>query len=484
MVDGRIWENIDKAIDGTRQAAKKAYGMIANVVEDFKDQPDEVKAELMCDFLVRGSQAVGIGAIAAATGVGAAYMGARLATFVASWGRTVAALMPAIKATLQAQNLTTSEKVQKIREIVRNRSANDRQSGGAVGVASTNYVPFRQRHTDQASRVAARRRNASLSDQARISEIEKQLGVRLTPEQRQKFLDLHNIRCKTDTCTAQEIRDNKDLAGVLKMFDDLPASQRPSREQILDLYRANLLGKMDDQFQMSNTSLRSVMVESGVDESEINKLLGDVRYAKGDKPVDLNTVSNAWKSVDAQAEQALRSGDMTRASELYAQARELGEVSARMAASEGNQEVTERWLRTQFAQRGIGESRNAAIPKRDELFDQALEQGTFNRLAGVDQDSGLSNFKRAYDPNLGENRARYEPNAAVQRTGNPAYVYQSVNRQYQELRGFLSYLSRQPYERPPMPEWLQGIEKSEIQQYIKTYKDALETLEQRHFSGN
>ena len=262
----KVVDDIQAGYENVKKAAASMYEGMRQTIAGWDDLPDKVKSEIICMAMVAGGPAIASLALAW-TGVGAA-MSARLLAFFAQMGARVAKVMPAIMSVLNADGITESEAYKQIRAWLQGESEpsqallasaggepgrapasfdavypteQSQGRGGASAPASAGkYQGFRGRYRTEREREAVMAANRALSDSDRIKAIEAHVGRSLSQRERERLLSIHNVQCAETKCTAQEIRDLKDLAGVTAMFADLP------KEQVLDLYRMNLLGNDRD----------------------------------------------------------------------------------------------------------------------------------------------------------------------------------------------------------------------------------------------
>lgn len=109
----------------------------------------------------------------------------------------------------------------------------------ATSASSTRIAGAAKRYTDDEIRALqfANRGLAESNPAQWAQKISQELGVTLTDIQTQGLLRIHNLACPTSKCTAQQIRDLKDLAGLKKLFPDVDP------EKLKNLYKLNLLGR-------------------------------------------------------------------------------------------------------------------------------------------------------------------------------------------------------------------------------------------------
>jgi hypothetical protein len=159
-------------------------------------------------------------------------------------------------------------------------------------------------------------KNRSLGDAERLQEIEKTLGLpphSLTPDQQRKLLEIHSRDCAKVRCTAQEIRDIKELRAVREMFPQAGA------QEVRDLYRRNLLGR-EIEIKVENTYARNAIKDTSV--LDVEKAESLLRAQPGTA-----AARDAKKFLERQADDAIEAGNFSEARALAVKSGQIDNVA-------------------------------------------------------------------------------------------------------------------------------------------------------------
>ena len=246
------WGNVVSAVDSTRRFGNEIYQKTASTIQDFPTWPQPVKDIVTCTIaaeLVAGGAELVAGFL---TGAGESMAAIRAAKLLASIYERIKALSPVIKLLIASKEGSWSSRLSLLKDLVKGTKTREevelalRKAAPAateVGKDAVKVSDLKALNPDDLAKLQAK--NRALSDADRMAAIEKQLGLppgSLTDAQKKKLLDIHNKPCAATACTAQEIKDIKDLKVVREMFPDA------SPQNIKDLYRGNLLGYEKDEF--------------------------------------------------------------------------------------------------------------------------------------------------------------------------------------------------------------------------------------------
>lgn len=261
------WADVTGRFDKTVEVVAQLGQELAKSLKNFHFLSIETQDRLICDLISEmAKKKVLSAALAAVASAGAvtAYALSQAFTFVRQYSKKMAILMRAISmidgsavamdAKMDQLDLLLSGKMPQ-HEIRLLETGGRTPSAVSVAGAGSKYAsPYKAMAPEQLA--VAQARNRALADTQRLVEVEKMMGRTLTPAEKSKLLAIHNLDCAKTKCTAQEIRDRKDLAGVRDMF---PGS---SPEQIKDLYRSGLLGREVDYAEVYKKAVPDVRTSS------------------------------------------------------------------------------------------------------------------------------------------------------------------------------------------------------------------------------
>ncbi|NQZ18023.1 MAG: hypothetical protein HRT44_02020 [Bdellovibrionales bacterium] len=125
IINGTVLDDIGDGIERTVEFLQRSYTHLANAISGFAELPGEVQAEILCHFGIQAAQTGLVALVMGATGAGVALAGARLASFATNFARGIIAVMPAIRAVIAMEDLSLGEKVQRIRDLLRNGNSEE-----------------------------------------------------------------------------------------------------------------------------------------------------------------------------------------------------------------------------------------------------------------------------------------------------------------------------------------------------------------------
>lgn len=261
------WADVTGRFDKTVEVVAQLGQELAKSIQNFNSLSTATQDKLICNMITEmaanGVLSAALAAVATA-GVVTAYSLTKAFTFVRQYSKKIALVMRAISM-IDGSTLEADLKLEQLDRLLAGNMTPQEirtlETGSAtpapnfVAGAGTRYAsPYKAMSADQLA--AAQAGNRALSDVERLVAIEKVVGRALTPAEQKRLLTIHNLDCAKTRCTAQEIRDTKDLAGLRAMF---PGT---SPEQIKDLYRSGLLGRELNYAQIYGAAVPDVRASS------------------------------------------------------------------------------------------------------------------------------------------------------------------------------------------------------------------------------
>ncbi len=314
-------------------------------------------------------------------------------------------------------------------------------------------------------RSAMQARNQALDDPGRVAAARDVLGRDLTAQQQSAVLRAHEVGTPPYS--------QADLLAKSRILREAGFE----RNEIEQLMRRSITGQAvaETAARPAYDEARDLMRGAGVSDQTITRVLGREGYNTG--PLSTAQTEQVWDAINDQANLAMRAGNITDATRLYERATEVLTGELDRAVAEGATPDRIHALTTRiFAHRDVRPAGGAArvIPRQDPVFDRALEAGYFDTRIGG------RGFTETFDPQTQRNLNLYDPRVIGRSDVNPEFVYARANRQYQELLGIASYLNRPAYQRPPMPDWLEGVSPRQVTEYMNIYRRSMDVIERQY----
>ncbi len=314
-------------------------------------------------------------------------------------------------------------------------------------------------------RSAMQARNQALDNPGRVAAARDVLGRDLTAQQQAAVIRAHEVGTPPYS--------RADLLAKSRILSEAGFE----RAEIEQLMRRSITGQgvAETAARPAYDDARNLMQGAGVPDQTIERVLGRSGYNRG--PLSPAQTDQVWDAINDQANLAMRAGNVQDASRLYERATEVltGELD-RAVAEGANPDRIHALAARVFAHRNVTPAGGGAraIPTRDPVFDRALESGYFDTRVGS------RGFTETFDPQTQRNMNLYDPRVIGRSDVNPEFVYARANRQYQELLGIASYLNRPAYQRPPMPDWLEGVDSRQVREYLQVYRRSMDIIEQQY----
>lgn len=317
----------------------------------------------------------------------------------------------------------------------------------------------------ESSRNQMLRHSASLTDTERIAEVEQVLGRKLSRKERAAVLAAHGLGAKRgrgyDTLTLADLRE--EAKGMREAGLSIPEIDQIMRRGLAGNYAADSLGPLQGQ------RIRSYIDSLNLPSDRVPTLRWDKQNATMAQ-MDRSELDQILRATEEAAKNAVGK-DANSAKTHFENLHRLSILKVSELTVRGSQtsQAARFEMTRAFATRNAFKETGGALPDTDRLVDLAVESGYFKKIQ-----EHAGGFRGLYDPRAAGNPDRFDLATAVAKGLKHDEIYLATNRQIEELKGILVYMNGK--SEADLPEYLQGLNPTQIREYIKVYRTNLQNI--------